>query len=408
VRAASRWGWVLGGLLGCAAAHGPVTGDAIDEPEVGPVLDAGRPTLVRVDAALPDWLSDAGALQDGAPQALPVPQEVCNGRDDDADGKRDEGCPILLGEGRDLKIGGGRLVWQQRIEEEGSLWTALLPDGAPELVVRSGWRQVYAATDGQRIVHSDPEGRLFVLVDMRDGSKRVIEPLEPKGNGLFGPSIDGDRVAYAQSSRPENCGGWCDEVEVFLYDLRTGRTQLVAPGEQTIQSLPLLSGNQLVWLDDRYGHHLDQWGGEHWFDVFAAELPYVGEYKRLTFANPRPIAVVGFAAGRLLTREEKQRGLDVYQLLELSSGHVMALDGVMVRGDAVLALSASHLLLQSDPLGRCALSLVRLAGLQATELNTEGQCVDNAVLGDGFVAWLRTQGASSEIYWMDVRDAEQR
>lgn len=405
----------MGGLVGCAASHGRVPGLGDDEPPeiVAPVvIDAGRPVRVRVDAALPEWPRDAEVSREDAGTVVVPPlvqsREVCNGQDDDADGKRDEGCPILLGEGTELKIAGARVVWQQRVDGEGSLWTALLPEGKPELVARSGWRSAYAATDGSRVVYSDDEGKRFVLLDTRDGSKRPIEPMDPKGNGLFAPSLDGDRVAYAQSLHPSNCSGWCDEVEVYLYDLRTGQTQLVAPGPLTIQSLPLLSGNQLVWLDDRFGHHLDQWGGEHWFDVFAAELPYDGNYKRLTFANPRPIDIVGFAAGRLLTREEKQRGLDVYQLMEVPSGRAIALDTVVARGDAVLALSATHFLLQSDPLGRCALSLVRLDGLRVTELNTEGQCVDNAVLGDGFVAWQRVQGARSEVYRMDVRDAEQR
>ncbi len=348
---------------------------------------------------------DAGAVDISNTQ-----EEVCNGRDDDGDGKYDEGCPLPLTvdsnvNTRSVRLHAGRVVWLASDEGETVLWTARLPHGEPEELLRKPyWFDV--GLNAERVVYggrNQHDRRLdgFTVLDLRDGSEVFVPAAVPDAHSFSTPDLEGDYLAYS-ASLPIVCGGWCDEDEVYLHDLRTGTTQVVAPHARTIQYGPQLSGGQLVWWDDRFGHHRDEWGTAHWGDVMAAALPYEGGYRRLTKAPPDDMDIIAFEAGQALVSRYALSGLIHYHLIEVETGEVIPLDWTLRQGDRVLDMSDEHLLVRRDPLGDCHLELVHLETRRASVLDTQGYCPTIAQVDGDFVVWLKQLGSVVDLFWMDI------
>ena len=247
----------------------------------------------------------------------------------------------------------------------------------------------------------------FTLLDLRDGSRRLIKPLEPAGYNLMYTSLEGRYLAYSQDLRHGD-----EDEAIFLHDLETGQTQLVEP-EPAIQWRPRISQGQLLWLDDRHGHHTDQYGLEHRYDVMAVALPYVpGTLRRLTQAPPGSMRVLAFEGGRVLMQNTPgyesppPQDLQTLRLLEVASGRDVALVPLLPLGDLALDLSATHMLVRREPLGRCHLDVVELASRLSTELDLQGECPTSALIDGDYVAWTRTLGTTTDIFWMDIGDLD--
>jgi hypothetical protein len=158
-----------------------------------------------------------------------------------------------------------------------------------------------------------------------------------------------------------------------------------------------------VWWDDRYGHHVGPWGGEHWGDVMAAPLPYVEGFSRLTQAQPYSMDLIAFEAGRVLMNKPGD-GLDAYEVRDLASDTALPIAWAVPQGARVLDMSTEHLLVRREPLNRCHLELVHLETQRSFELDTQGYCPTQAAVDREFVIWLKALESSTELYWMDIGD----
>ncbi|HKO94730.1 MAG TPA: hypothetical protein VJU61_26425, partial [Polyangiaceae bacterium] len=214
-------------------------------------------------------------------------------------------------------------------------------------------------------------------------------------------------LAYTQDLRHGD-----EDEAIFLHDLETGQTQLVEP-DPAIQWRPRISQGQLLWLDDRHGHHTDQWGLEHRYDVMAVALPYVpGTLRRLTQAQPGSMRVLAFEGGRVLMQTmpgyeaPPPQDLQTLRLVEVARGLDTALPLPLALGDVGLDLSATHMLVRREPLGRCHLDVVELASGRSTELDLQGECPGSAMIDGDYVAWTRTLGTTTDVFWMDIGDLD--
>jgi hypothetical protein len=190
-----------------------------------------------------------------------------------------------------------------------------------------------------------------------------------------------------------------------VHDLRSGGTQPVAAQAGTRQSSARLSGGRLVWLDDRLGQGNDGWGPVRRNDVWSAELPYAGSFRQHTFAAPaRSLRLIGVAAERVLTAVNEVVGIDAYTLLELGTDRKLSLEGKLVLGDELLALSDNYVLRRKHTLERCALERHEIVGQGAIELFIDGDCPYEVVMEDDFVAWRRNDDRRERVFWLDMRD----
>jgi hypothetical protein len=384
-----------------------VDGLSLDDFDASIFLPPGKKPRPSPDGG--DTYSDASADAEVDGEVAASPPEPCNGLDDDLDGKLDEGCPLLLARGALLDEGStalsaGRVAWSTPDADARQLWTTRLPTVLPELVVRRV-PPLRAAVDADRVVYSDQERFGYAVLDMRDRSERLVTPLDSRGSDLLTPSLQGDLLAYSQNLR-DPCGTtWCDDAEVYLHDLGRNVTSVVGSHSATIQTAPRISGGLLVWLDDRHGHHLDQWSYAHWFDVMATWLPYDGSsLLRLTQAAPKSAQLIAFDEGRVLIDISSAPGLEAYQVLDIASRTALPIEWVVPQGSQALALTGDHLLVRLDPLGRCHLELVDLKQQRAVELDTQGECPTQAWMDGDYLVWPRTVGPSIDLYWMDIGD----
>jgi hypothetical protein len=228
--------WILGALLpACALDHAsdfPAEAGApaprqrardaqVEAPDAAGLYPREDPQR-GTDAALDP---DTSRASDAAPDTRrDLPKETCNGQDDDGDGKLDEGCVMRLLLDDDnrpneiydtpVQLDGARLIWGHTDDSyQGNLWTAKLPLGTPELLF-SHQPPVRASHDGERVVYSDYDQFGFTLLDLRDGSRRLIKPLEPAGYNLMytawrGATSPTPRTcATATRTRPSSCTTW--------------------------------------------------------------------------------------------------------------------------------------------------------------------------------------------------------
>lgn len=369
-----------------------------DEP------DPLEPDVHEPDAATPQPRTDAEAVRG---------PEQCNGGDDDGDGRRDEGCPFRLtdavfdaagGWETPVQLDDGRVIWLQLGDEGHELWSAKLPHGAPTRL-RTGDYPLRAVHDGDRIAYVDYERFGYVIRDLQSGAERFIKPIDPSGSNLLQMSLEGRYFAYTQDVG--GCGG-CENSAIFLHDLELDSTQVIDP-DPNISMRPRLGAGQLIWLDDRFAHHTDEYGLDHRYDLFAVALPYVpGSARRLTMSPPRSTRVLAFAGARVLIdtvhtyESPPPEELRFFRLLDVVRDQPIALDALLPQGDVPLALSSTHVLVRRDPLVRCHLEVVSFETRRSFEIDTEGQCPTHALIDGDFVVWTRTLGASTRLYWLEI------
>ena len=105
---------------------------------------------------------DGGATPD---LMSPLPPESCNGRDDDGDGRIDEGCPIRIttDEADDTQpaLDGNRLAWTRRRPDMPSeLWVKDLPAGAERMIATDVG---LIALSGNHVAWTEKSVKIFVV-----------------------------------------------------------------------------------------------------------------------------------------------------------------------------------------------------------------------------------------------------
>lgn len=92
-------------------------------------------------------------------------------------------------------------------------------------------------------------------------------PVVAGAGDQMNPSLDGNLVVWQdnRNGHTDGAGNWVDEWDIYIMDLDTGRQQLLvgAPGDQVE---PEISGNRIIWQDNRNGD----------WDIYAAEITPAG------------------------------------------------------------------------------------------------------------------------------------
>ncbi len=153
-------------------------------------------------------------------------------------------------EGRAAGVEAGRVAWL-RVDP-------LFPRAAGQILIRDlptasrlGTEERVLAEDalavrlsGDRALVLTSEG--YVVLSAETGE--VTHRLE-RENSMYGGRIGGHTVAWY-----ELAPGTEEDYEVYSMDLRSGAVTLRG-AHSSIQRAPEVEGNQVVWLDDRHGHH---------------------------------------------------------------------------------------------------------------------------------------------------------
>jgi beta propeller repeat protein len=90
----------------------------------------------------------------------------------------------------------------------------------------------------------------IVVYDLTTAAVRLVPTVpERLGQAPFRPRISGDRVVWTDY-RTDDFNG-----DIYCYDLKTN-TQQEITGQALNQSDEDISGNTVVWMDDRDGSHI--------------------------------------------------------------------------------------------------------------------------------------------------------
>lgn len=369
-------------------------------------------TVGACGGALP--ADDSSALRDGGADASePVRakgrREQCNGIDDDLDGRIDEGCPIRIT--RDPKddaypsLSGTRVAWtRDNADQTGvEIWVRDLPYGNERLIAKG----YYPSLSGNRVAFL--RDNQIIVYDLNTTQETVIDC--PDARFVQAPRLDGDRVAWSQIQK-----GGEENYEVVVFDLKT-RERFIVGSHDTIQEFPLLSGNTLVWNDDRFGHHTV--GLYHLYDIFWADLG--------VSARPHPIAQVTHRSGdlvydfvtaldqnRVALNESRGDLLDTRQkprpctpiIVDLQTGIRTAIAPETRECYGVLALSGNRAILEYDAYGVSDLYLVKLQTGERLQLTNYPRRSTRAKLDGNLLVWQDDRNDTWDLYMMDLTDID--
>ncbi|MDO8737256.1 MAG: hypothetical protein Q7K29_09295 [Thermoleophilia bacterium] len=150
-------------------------------------------------------------------------------------------------------------------------WTRL--GGGVNATGASRFARQHTSISGNRIMYqqkenaSDQSWDIFEAITETFGYTVVGEPGDQTN-----PSLSGNLVVYQdnRSGHPDESGVWTGEWNIYMKDLASGIEQPVctAPGDQ---KNPVIKGNMVVWQDNRNGD----------WDVYAAVLSPAAEDSRL-------------------------------------------------------------------------------------------------------------------------------
>ena len=183
---------------------------------------------------------------------------------------------VPWGEGRFVYIGIG--VYHQRLPDISTVGTEISSIGdqgtasSPDVSGnRAVWYQdfAFALNSNKGVIYDIAAGRTVDVIDgadeirisgntvayQIDGSLYVRDLISGKTAGPLlencsGIAFDGDRIAYERSNDAPD-GEW--QSDVWVYDLGTGQNRVLAGAPTYSESQPAVSGNLVVWTDERSG-----------------------------------------------------------------------------------------------------------------------------------------------------------
>ncbi len=369
----------------------------------------------------PDGAGDSGVdtsstvVRDGAlPDVANRPRERCNGVDDDADGRVDEGCPIRITRNPQHdafpSVSGRTVAWvrfdAQYTGDVGDAYVRTLPDG-DERRVATGVR--YPRIAGHRVAYlRDSAPAVLDLDTMREQRFDT-----PDASYVQAPVLTERYIAWSQ-----NMAGAEEDYEVIVVDLASGRRMRVGR-DPTIQMFPVIENDTVIWSDDRRGHHT--LGLLHLNDVYAASLvPAMDDVPArqisardgtaLQYDNPVALdhnrALVVEWHAEVLDRDAQRRCQPV--LFDLATRERTPLAEETVECFLPGTLAGSRAVLVFDPDGISDLYLFDLATGQRTRLTTYNRRSARPRLStDGnLLVWQDDRNEDWELYYMDLTDAD--
>ncbi len=372
-----------GGALLCLAATAACTAT------VGPAGgDAG------------DTSSDARTFADATDGAT-TGRERCNGRDDDGDGKVDEGCPIrLTRDPRDdveSDLQGGRLVWNNA----GVTYLRTLPDGdAQRLPYFCAGPSLWA---GRLACVGDGE---YLVYDLASGTRTRIDTTGATSRGPV--KLFGDVVAWTQGQIDTDS----ENSEIYTHDLRTGVTSRITD-DPAISYGPRIDGRTIVWTDDRRGHHAI--GLAHQFDVFTESLDAGPTEQALTQrAGDLQIGpVMGFEGARVLATDIHQPWIAAPPpaqcqpvFYDLHTGARTELSPLAERCDEAGALSGHRVAVLYDRLGVSDIFVIDVSTHERRRITNYPRRSERPLLDGDLLVWSDDRNDNWDLYMMDVSDIE--
>jgi beta propeller repeat protein len=351
------------------------------------------------DAAPPDDAARDASADSGRSR------ERCNGRDDDGDGRVDEGCPLRVT--RDLRddtyptMSRGRLAWQCG---DGAVCLRDLATGDTRALP---WPCLYPWLSGDRVACFRPGQTVagYSIVEIPSGRETFVPVAD--ASWYQAPVLDGDLLAWSQIQR-----GSEEDYEVYAHDLATRRTVRVT-NDPAIQIYPRIEGRSLVWTDDRRGHHTI--GLLHLSDLYAGSYDSPAAQRQLTRREgSRQVAhVAAFDGGRVLTEEctlDPARNYDVVScqptLYELATGARTALSPEAAVYDVAMDLSGRWAVVESDPLGASDLFLIDVRSGTRRALTHHPRHSTGARIQGNTVAWIDDRDDQWDLYTMDLTDVD--
>ena len=335
-------------------------------------------------------------------------REQCNGVDDDLDGRIDEGCPIRITTHPDHdaypSLSGTRVAWTRLKpnQSDGEIWTRDLPGGVEQFVAKG----YYPSLSGNRVAFL--RDKQIVVRDLSSSQEITIDSLD--ASYVQGPSLDGDRVTWSQIQQRSE-----EDYEVVVFDLKS-RERFVVGSHGTIQVYPLLSGNTLVWNDDRYGHHTV--GLYHLHDVFRADLSTNARPPAITQVTHRSDDLIynyiaAIDQNRVVITETRGPILGPQQprpcvpvMIDLQSGVRTALAPESRECYAAAALSGDRAILEYDALGTSDLFLVKLQTGERLQLTNYPRRSTRAKLEGNLLVWQDDRNDTWDLYMMDLTDVD--
>jgi hypothetical protein len=146
------------------------------------------------------------------------------------------------------------------------------------------WEDVFVGVE--YIYGEHLEGQYIFTYNLRTGEKERLIEFDPSESRINPPSIYKNLVVWSEADISGMQLGSIDwqnlNRDIYLLDMETGKIQKITDDEH-VQEGALISGETIVWLDDRHGT------GEPYpypapLDIYAFNLA-TGEEKRITAAS---------------------------------------------------------------------------------------------------------------------------
>ena len=386
------WTVVTAGLFSaCGCPSGQVAMDAaMGDGAVSP--DGGHPVPPAVDA--------------GSPPGRP---ERCNGVDDDLDGKQDEGCPVRVSpDGSDVygaDIDGNRILWTARGPrrsdgtESTRVYLTTLPDLGTEEIASFDHVGSYPSLSGSRaVVHAEGTCQLIDL------ESRTVEALSFPGVSTQRCRIRGDVVL---TSVLRDCGVWCDDYDLFVYDVVTREAHALVdtPDEQ---HYPDTDGDVVAWWHDQPPVNdgffrpniraVALEGGEPWsitdFDAGIVH-PFTGAR-----GNGAPVLF----EGSVLVSLADECALAVYDARTSARTELGRSDADC--DTVAMALGERFAVVERDPRGVSDLWLIDRRSRTEHRLTHYGRHSTGARISGDYVIWLDDRNDAFDVYYTDLSDLE--
>lgn len=353
--------------------------------------DACTASFSDSDGDLAPPLVDGSAPSDDAP---PPPRERCNGRDDDGDGKIDEGCPLRVvidvdptraSPWRWVSDDGARVLFTRASSSTfGSVW--LFERGRGERLLLDGYLAPVLSASATRVAAYRPPVAIdlayrFVELDLTGASPRTVTvPSSAFPPYAYEPNYVGDELALTVIESDPG------PADVYFPD-RDGHLAPMLPGTPVFR----------VRSDGRAG----VFTGDGVTSLYSFTLDPTPRARRILEAAAGnelyPLAVRG---GRALVRESAPSGSPCrVSLVELATGATTPLDGCPRAG----ALGDDVVVLEADPPGG-RLRVRALDGSGEWPLSTYPSFATAPSLTGSTLSWIDNRAGTFDVYQMDLSD----
>jgi beta propeller repeat protein len=371
---------------------------------------------VPPDAATATRVAHDGAV---APDLGPS-REVCDGVDNDLDGRIDEGCPIRLtnNDADDVRPAwdGHRLAWIRRpagyYANQGDLFVRELP-GGDELFVAHNASE--PAISGDRVVYIDSYKNVQVI-DLVTGDSWATAMSTCCYSEPLHPQIHGDLVAW---SEPQQGDVWEEHFNVYMMRLPSSdKVPLeTSPFGHRVALLDSAGSQRVAWSDDRYGHHTigflhlfelwwldladgmgptqfnDRMGGDwtiSYLQAFNRNRVVAYELHNMTTTPTGTLVMYGLDDKSRVVLDDRVQDPNGWRYLN-NDPESLALDG-------------DRMVVEVDPAGLSDLYLIDLSAKTRTQITDYPRRSTRPKLANNILVWQDDRNDQWELYMMDLTD----